>query len=106
MKVTADHPGAESTPETEHMFTLNPAGMTVTHADAFGDGNPLCGFIGGDETASGDWSAVDCRACRVAAPCPAPAARTMFSRGVPIGPGGRSWVPDSSSVPRPRPTPR
>ena len=93
MKVTADHPGAESTPETEHMFTLNPAGMTVTHADAFGDGNPLCGFIGGDETASGDWSAVDCRACRVAAPCPAPAARTRVFAGRPESVrAARSWV--------------
>jgi hypothetical protein len=66
MKVTADHPGAESTPVTEYMFTLNLVGVTVTHADAFGDGSPLCGFIGDDETASGDWSTVDCRDCRAA----------------------------------------
>ena len=77
---------------TEHAFTLNPAGVTVTHAD-FGGGDPLCGFIGDGETASGDWSAVDCRDCRVAARSPAPAARTRAFAGRPESVrAARSWV--------------
>jgi len=93
MKVTADHPGTGPVPETEHMFTLNPAVMTVTHADAFGDGPPLCGFIGGNETAAGDWSAVDCRDCGVAAPSPTPAAFTRAFAGRPESVrAARSWV--------------
>jgi hypothetical protein len=93
MKVTAHHPGTEPVPETEHMFTLNPAGMTVTHADAFGDGSPLCGFIGDDETATGDWSAVDCRDCLVAAPSPAPAPHARAFAGRPESVrAARSWV--------------
>jgi hypothetical protein len=93
MKVATDHPDTEPMPETEHMFTLNPAGVTVTHADAFGGGAPLCGFIADDETASGDWSAVDCRDCQVAAPSPAPATFTRAFAGLPESVrAARSWV--------------
>jgi hypothetical protein len=92
MKVTAHHPCTEPVPETEHIFTLNPAGATVTHAD-FGGGSPLCGFIGDDETASADWSAVDCRDCRVAAPAPASATFTRAFAGLPESVrAARSWV--------------
>jgi Histidine kinase-like ATPase domain len=78
--------------ETKHVFTLNPAGLTVTHAD-FGGGDPLCGFIGDDETASGDWSEVDCRDCLVADPSPAPAPRTRVFAGRPESVrAARSWV--------------
>ena len=48
------------------MYSLNDDGQAVTHADTFGDGTPLCGWIGDDETASVDWSAVDCRDCQAA----------------------------------------
>ena len=48
------------------MSTLNPDGAVVTHFDAFGDGSPLCGWIGAGETASGDWLRVDCRDCMAA----------------------------------------
>ena len=48
------------------MFSLNDDGATVTHADAFGDQTPLCGWIGDDETAAADWSAVSCRDCLAA----------------------------------------
>jgi Histidine kinase-like ATPase domain len=78
--------------ETEHVFTHNPAGLTVTHAD-FGDGAPLCGWIGDDETASSDWSAVDCRDCLMAAPSPAPAVRTRAFAGRPESVrAARAWV--------------
>ena len=78
---------------TEHAFTLDPAGATVTHADASGDGNPLCGFTGDDETASADWSAVDCRDCRVAAPSPMPVPCTRTFAGRPESVSvARSWV--------------
>jgi hypothetical protein len=74
------------------VFTLNPAGLTVTHAD-FGGGDPLCGFIGDDETASGDWSVVDCRDCLAAAPSPAPAVRSRTFAGRPESVrAARSWV--------------
>jgi hypothetical protein len=78
--------------EIEHVFTLNPAGLTVTHAD-FGGGDPLCGWIGEDETASGDWSAVDCRDCLVAAPSPAPAVRSRAFAGRPESVrAARCWI--------------
>ena len=48
------------------MSTLNDDGAVVTHFDAFGDGSPLCGWIGAGEEASGDWLGVDCRDCMVA----------------------------------------
>jgi hypothetical protein len=51
---------------TEHMFTLNEAGAVVIHADAFGDGTPLCGWIASDETATADWPRVTCRDCLAA----------------------------------------
>jgi hypothetical protein len=46
--------------------TLNEDDAVVTHFDVFGDGTPLCGFIGDGETTSGDWLGVDCRDCMVA----------------------------------------
>ncbi len=49
----------------EHAFTLNKAGVRVTHADA-GNGGPLCGWIADDETATGDWTGVTCRDCKAA----------------------------------------
>ena len=47
----------------EHAFTHDPAGVTVTHADAFGDGTPLCGWIAEGETATADPAAITCRDC-------------------------------------------
>jgi anti-sigma regulatory factor (Ser/Thr protein kinase) len=80
-------------PATEHVFTLNPAGITVTHADAFGDGTPLCGFIGDDEKATGDLSGVYCRDCQAAIPAPAAAPCTRSFPGCPESvSAARSWV--------------
>ena len=45
------------------MYSLNPAGVTVTHADAFGDGTPLCGWIADNETAVARLAEVTCRDC-------------------------------------------
>jgi hypothetical protein len=85
------------------MFTLNPAGITVTHADVFGDGSPLCGFIADDETAAADWSAVTCRDCLIAAPSPVTAVGTRAFAGLPESVReARSWVAGffaASSVP-------
>lgn len=54
---------AECYAPTAHQFTHNPAGATVTHADSFGDGTPLCGWIADDETATADPAAITCRDC-------------------------------------------
>jgi hypothetical protein len=48
------------------MSTLNEDGQVVTHFDAFGDGTPLCGWIGEGETAVREWPRVDCRDCMAA----------------------------------------
>ena len=45
------------------MHSLNPDGVTVTHADAFGDGTPLCGFSYDEETATADAETVTCLDC-------------------------------------------
>lgn len=45
------------------MYSLNLEGVKVTHADAFGDGTPLCGFIGDGETCTSEVADITCRDC-------------------------------------------
>jgi hypothetical protein len=70
MKVTANGASTQLTPGTGHVFTRNPAGVTVTHANLGGD--PLCGWITAGETAVADWSEVTCGDCQAARPPDAP----------------------------------
>jgi hypothetical protein len=46
--------------------SLNPTGVTVVHADTFGDGTPLCGWIGDEETATTEVTDITCRDCLAA----------------------------------------
>ena len=48
-----------------HVFTHNPEGVTVTHADV-GEGLPLCGWASDDDTFTADNGAVTCKDCQVA----------------------------------------
>lgn len=48
------------------MHSLNAEGVTVTHADAFGDGTPLCGFISDDDSVTIEVIDITCLDCLVA----------------------------------------
>jgi hypothetical protein len=45
------------------MYSLNLEGVKVTHADAFADGTPLCGFAHDDETCTAEVADITCRDC-------------------------------------------
>jgi hypothetical protein len=51
--------------QPEHEFTLNPAGVKVTHA-AFDGSRPLCGWSADGETVTADPAEVTCADCQAA----------------------------------------
>jgi len=48
------------------MYSLNAEGIKVTHADAFADGTPLCGFISDEETCTAEVADITCLDCLAA----------------------------------------
>jgi len=75
----AGSPGAQPTAERAHR-SLNAPGRKVTHADAAGDGSPLCDWIGDGETCTREVTEITCLDCVAAMGGEVPAGTPTYPR--------------------------